>query len=59
MGSQNIVSLPRGHGGGHIGRGGRGHHYGWGKGRHRLAVIEKPDNISGAVSAGGPADSQG
>jgi len=22
-----------GHGGGHMGRGGRGHHYGWGRGR--------------------------
>jgi hypothetical protein len=24
-----------GHGGNHMGRGGRGHHYGWGRGRHR------------------------
>ena len=24
-----------GHGGGHMGRGGRGHHYGWSRGRHR------------------------
>lgn len=24
-----------GHGASHMGRGGRGHHYGWGRGRHR------------------------
>ena len=24
-----------GHGHGHMGRGGRGHHYGWSRGRHR------------------------
>jgi hypothetical protein len=36
--SDNPVILARGghgHGGGHMGHGDRGHHYGWGRGRHR------------------------
>ena len=31
----SIVQIKGGHGGGHMGRGGRGHHYGWSRGRHR------------------------
>jgi hypothetical protein len=37
-GSDSPIILARGghgHGGGHMGRGGRGHHYGWSRGRQR------------------------
>jgi hypothetical protein len=37
-GSDSPVILAHGghgHGHGHMGRGGRGHHYGWSRGRHR------------------------
>lgn len=35
-GSDRDVIQVRGHGHGHMGhRGGRGHHYGWGRGHHR------------------------
>jgi hypothetical protein len=33
-GDENVILARGGHGhGGHMGRGGRGHHYGWGRGR--------------------------
>jgi hypothetical protein len=28
-----VIQVKHGHGGGHMGRGGRGHHYGWSRGR--------------------------
>ena len=31
----NVVLIRGGHGHGSMGRGGRGHHYGWSRGRHR------------------------